>query len=127
MKIKVFDAVNLYRWLNTIDLSRIPETANVVTDICAAIFPHTIEYDTALAAFQKEAIGKKPDEAENLVSAKTWEKIANKEVDLIYGLTRKDADIIRRNLFTVKGSEKMPHTAADCLSIYKFVNRKGGL
>lgn len=79
MKIKVFEAVNICTILGVASTEELGESAEKVTDIFIGLTPLVREYNDALMLLQKDAKGKSAEEAENLTSAKAFEKIANSE------------------------------------------------
>ena len=86
MKIKAFEAAALSRALAPIDLEKAQDVSDLVVDLFLAVWPTAKEYESALAAFQKDAQGKTPEEAKKLVSAQAFEKLANGTVDIDMGL-----------------------------------------
>lgn len=82
MKIKVYEAAALSRVLAGIDLKESKDVADVAVDLFLELLPLNNEYESALAALQKDAQGKSQKEVANLVSAKAFDKIANKTADV---------------------------------------------
>lgn len=110
MKIKVFDAANLARTLSQIDLEKAQDVADVLVDLFMELLPANKDYETALAALQKDAQGKSQKEIANLVSAKAFDKIANKLVEIKTTLT----------MDQIKGIGKHFKSLADIAALYNL-------
>ena len=98
---KVFETAALSRSLAAIDLQSAKEEATTIVDLFVELLPSAKEYESALADFQKEAQGKKPEEVEGLVSAKAFEKIANKETEVSKTLTVEEIKAIGKHFRSV--------------------------
>lgn len=101
MKIKVFEAAILANKLIEIDLEKAQEFADAIVDAFLEVKPYAEEYNNALDALKKEAQGKKPEEVDKLLSAKAFNKISNKEVDVKKVLSREQAKGICKHMKSV--------------------------
>lgn len=110
MKIKVFEAANIARTLSTINLQEAQDSAEALIDLFLELMPANKEYETALAALQKDAQGKSQKEIGNLVSAKAFDKIANKTVEVKTTLT----------VAQIKNIGKHFKSLADVAVLYNF-------
>lgn len=110
MKIKVYEAAALSRTLAGIDLKEAQDVAETIVDLFVDLLPIVKEYDTALAALQKDAQGKSEDEVKSLVSAQAFEKVANDTRDLDHGL----------NLDQIKAIGKHLRNVADIAQLYNL-------
>lgn len=110
MKIKVFEAAALSRILAGIDLHEAKEEAEIIVELFVALMPATKEYDSALAALQKDAQGKSQEEIKNLVSAQAFDKIANDATEV-------DAEL---DIDQIKAIGKHFRSVADIALLYNL-------
>lgn len=110
MKIKVFEAAALSRILAGIDLHETKEEAEIIVELFVALMPATKEYDSALAALQKDAQGKSQEEIKSLVSAQAFDKIAN-------DVTEVDAEL---EIDQIKAIGKHFRSVADVALLYNL-------
>ena len=89
------------RTLAAIDLQSAKEESEIIVDLFVALLPAAKDYENALATLQKEAQGKSQDDVKNLVSAKAFDKIANKYVDIDAGLDISQIKAIGRHFRSV--------------------------
>lgn len=98
------------RTLAGIDLQKAGETADLVVDLYLALLPVAKDYDAALENLQKDAQGKKPEDAKNLVSAQAFEKIANDVAEVEFAL----------DLGQIKAIAKHLHSVTDIALLYNL-------
>lgn len=99
MKIRVYEAANICNIFSAVSHEQLGKIADKVTTIFIALLPHTREYNDALAVVQRDAKGKTQQQVEKLVSAKAFEKIANKVVTVdIPTLTMEEVMVIGKSV-----------------------------
>lgn len=101
MKIKRFQAAVLGQTYGPLPTEKLGKDAEKVQELYMAIYPFLKDYEDALMTFQKDAKDKKPEEVNDLVSAKAFEKVSNEEVDVPITLTDDDVRALSKYLRVV--------------------------